>query len=171
VALGYWNDPARTAERFRPAPGQDPALPGAELAVWSGDTVRQDEEGYFYFIGRSDDMIKVSGYRISPAEIEEVVHATGLVGEVAAFGVPHPALGQAIVVLAVAPASSAAVTPAALLKQCQRRLPAYMVPAHIGIRSEPLPRNPNGKIDRSALRQSCLSLFDSPTPKESAATP
>ena len=169
VALGYWNDPARTAERFRPAPGQDPALPGGELAVWSGDTVRQDEQGYFYFIGRSDDMIKVSGYRISPAEIEEVVYATRMVGEAAAFGVPHPALGQAIVVLAVASADT--VTPAALLKECQRRLPAYMVPAHIEMCSGPLPRNPNGKIDRSALRQSCLALFDSPTPTERPATP
>jgi hypothetical protein len=71
------------------------------MAVWSGDTVRMDAEGYLYFIGRSDDMIKVSGYRISPTEVEEVVlHASGLVAEVAAFGVPHPQLGQAIVLLA-----------------------------------------------------------------------
>lgn len=167
VALGYWNDPERTAERFRPAPGQDPALPGREIAVWSGDTVRQDEEGYFYFIGRSDDMIKVSGYRISPAEIEEVVHATRMVGDVAAFGVPHPTLGQAIVVLAVAGAQP--VLPAALLRECQRRLPAYMVPSHIDIGSEALPRNPNGKIDRPLLRQRCLDLFE--PLKESTATP
>jgi acyl-CoA synthetase (AMP-forming)/AMP-acid ligase II len=161
VAMGYWNDAAKTAERFRPAPGQDPALPLPEIAVWSGDTVRRDEEGFLYFIGRSDDMIKVSGYRISPSEIEEVMHATGLVKEAVAFGVPHPVLGQAIVLLAV----GEALDPATLLKECQRRLPAYMVPSHIAIQLDAFPRNPNGKIDRKALRASCLSLFESsPTP-------
>ncbi|MEH6433558.1 acyl-CoA ligase (AMP-forming), exosortase A system-associated [Massilia sp. DD77] len=162
VSLGYWNDPAKTAERFRPAPGQDPALPLTEMAVWSGDTVRMDEEGFLYFIGRSDDMIKVSGYRISPSEVEEAAHASGLVREAAAFGVPHPTLGQAIVLLAVA--RDAEATPALLLKECQRRLPAYMVPAHIALRSEAFPRNPNGKFDRNLLRQSYSSLFESTTP-------
>ncbi len=163
VALGYWNDPAKTAERFRPAPGQDPALPLPELAVWSGDTVRRDEEGFLYFVGRTDDMIKVSGYRISPTEIEEAIYATQLVAEVAAFGVPHAVLGQAIAVLAVARGGSA-VTPAALLKECQRRLPAYMVPARIDIRSDAFPRNPNGKIDRNLLRRSLAALSESVQP-------
>ncbi|MFS2016948.1 acyl-CoA ligase (AMP-forming), exosortase A system-associated [Massilia sp. CT11-108] len=152
VALGYWNDPARTAQRFRPAPGQDPGLPVPELAVWSGDTVRRDADGYLYFIGRSDDMIKVSGYRISPTEIESVLHATGLVAEVAAFGIDHPQLGQAIAVIAV-PVEEGAIDGAALLAECKRRLPAYMVPARIDLRAGPLPRNPNGKIDRNLLRQ------------------
>ena len=169
VALGYWNDPARTAERFRPAPGRDPALTLQEMAVWSGDTVRQDADGYFYFVGRSDDMIKVSGYRISPSEIEEIAHATGLVAEVAAFGLPHPTLGQAIVLLAVAregeQLTTAPLTSDTLLRECQRRLPAYMLPAHVEIRADALPRNPNGKIDRALLRQSYSQLF------ESVATP
>jgi acyl-CoA synthetase (AMP-forming)/AMP-acid ligase II len=78
VSLGYWNDPAKTAERFKPAPGHNPALPLTEMAVWSGDTVRMDEEGFLYFIGRNDDMIKTSGYRVSPTEVEEVVYARGL---------------------------------------------------------------------------------------------
>jgi acyl-CoA ligase (AMP-forming) (exosortase A-associated) len=155
VALGYWNDPARTAQRFRPAPGQDPGLPVPELAVWSGDTVRRDADGYLYFIGRSDDMIKVSGYRISPTEIESVLHATGLVAEVAAFGIDHPQLGQAIAVIAV-PAEEGSEgeknAAAALLAECKRHLPAYMVPARIDLRTGPLPRNPNGKIDRNLLR-------------------
>jgi acyl-CoA ligase (AMP-forming) (exosortase A-associated) len=158
VSLGYWNDPAKTAERFRPAPGQDPALPLTEMAVWSGDTVRMDEEGYLYFIGRSDDMIKVSGYRVSPTEVEEAVHATGLALEAAAFGVPHPALGQAIVLLAVL---RDGVTGADLLKECQRRLPAWMVPAHVAPHDGQFPRNPNGKIDRNLLRQSYSTMFGS----------
>jgi acyl-CoA ligase (AMP-forming) (exosortase A-associated) len=155
VSLGYWNDPAKTAERFRPAPGRDPALPLTEMAVWSGDTVRRDEEGFLYFVARTDDLIKVSGYRISPTEVEEMVYATGLVEEAVAFGVPHPELGQAVVLLAVAPA----VTAAQLLKECQRRLPAYMVPAHIALHAEAFPRNPNGKIDRKELRTPFLDLF------------
>jgi acyl-CoA ligase (AMP-forming) (exosortase A-associated) len=166
VSLGYWNDPAKTAERFRPAPGQDPALPLTEMAVWSGDTVRRDEEGFLYFVGRSDDMIKVSGYRISPTEVEETVYATGLAEEAVAFGVPHPELGQAVVLLAVTGASTAVsgATEAALLKECQRRMPAYMVPAHIALRAEPFPRNPNGKIDRKELRAAFLDLFDNRSP-------
>jgi acyl-CoA ligase (AMP-forming) (exosortase A-associated) len=161
VSLGYWNDPAKTAERFKPVPGHGAGLPLAEMAVWSGDTVRMDEEGYLYFIGRSDDMIKVSGYRVSPTEVEEAVHATGMVTEAAAFGVPHPALGQAIVLLAVPREPGLASD--ALLKECQRRLPAWMVPGHIGLRSEAFPRNPNGKIDRKLLGQSYLDLFDTTT--------
>ena len=167
VALGYWNDPERTAERFRPAPGQPPGLPLPEIAVWSGDTVRRDADDFLYFIGRSDDMIKVSGYRISPSEIEEVAHATGLVAEVAAFGLPHPVLGQAIVLLAVAregeQLTSAPLTSDTLLRECQRRLPAYMLPAHVEIRADALPRNPNGKIDRALLRQAYSQLFESVT--------
>jgi acyl-CoA ligase (AMP-forming) (exosortase A-associated) len=159
VSLGYWNDPVKTAERFKPAPGQDPALPLVEMAVWSGDTVRMDAEGYLYFIGRSDDMIKVSGYRVSPLEVEEVVYATGNVVETVAFGVPHPQLGQAIVLLALP--QDANLAGAALLKECQRRLPAWMVPTHVALRHEPLPRNPNGKIDRKLLQQSFMTMFES----------
>lgn len=160
VSLGYWNDPARTAERFRPAPGRDPALPLLEMAVWSGDIVRRDEEGFLYFVGRNDDLIKVSGYRISPTEIEELAYASGLVEEAVAFGVPHPELGQAVVLLAVATNLDAGGH-AALMKECQRRMPAYMVPQHLVLRAEAFPRNPNGKIDRPSLRAAYLDLFES----------
>src|SRR6266850_403624 len=100
VALGYWNDPGKTAERFRAAPGLLSGLVLPEMVVWSGDTVKMDADGYLYFIGRRDEMIKTSGYRVSPSEIEEVVFATGLVADAAAVGVPHPALGQAIALIA-----------------------------------------------------------------------
>ncbi|HYD60373.1 MAG TPA: acyl-CoA ligase (AMP-forming), exosortase A system-associated [Noviherbaspirillum sp.] len=158
VSLGYWNDPERTAERFRRVPGADNSLTLPELAVWSGDTVRMDAEGFLYFIGRRDEMIKVSGYRVSPTEVEEVLHATGLVAEAAACGVPHPALGQAIVA-AVTPAEGREVTPESLLQECRLRLPGYMVPSHIALRTESLPRNPNGKIDRNVLRNAFNNLF------------
>jgi acyl-CoA ligase (AMP-forming) (exosortase A-associated) len=152
VALGYWNDPARTAERFRPAPAREAGLPLPEIAVWSGDTVRRDAEGYLYYIGRSDDMIKVSGYRVSPTEIEDVVHDTGGVLEVAAVGLPHPVLGQSVAVVAV-PLENAPADEAAIIDACRRALPAYMLPAQVELRHEALPRNPNGKIDRKLLQQ------------------
>ena len=150
VAMGYWNDPEKTAERFKPLPGREGGFVLPELAVFSGDTVRMDAEGFLYFVGRRDEMIKTSGYRVSPTEIEEVLYATNLVGEAAAFGVPHPALGQAIVVIAT-PKDGSALLEAALLAECRTRLPAYMLPAVIDIREGPLPRNPNGKIDRKSL--------------------
>jgi len=146
VAMGYWNDPLRTAERFRPLPDSG-GTPIPELAVWSGDTVRMDEEGYLYFIGRSDEMIKTSGYRVSPSEVEEVAYATGMVVEAAAFGIPHPLLGQAIALVAVGDELDSAE----LLAAFKRALPAYMVPALLEVRTQRLPRNPNGKVDRRLL--------------------
>lgn len=154
VGMGYWNDPEKTAERYKPlpvnAPGREAGLVLPEIAVFSGDTVRMDEEGFLYFIGRRDEMMKTSGYRVSPTEVEEILYATKLVGECVAFGVDHPALGQAIQVIATPP-PGAALDTAALLAECRRRMPAYMVPAHIDVRDGPLPRNPNGKIDRKTL--------------------
>ncbi len=150
VALGYWNDPERTAGRFRPAPARPDGISIPEIAVWSGDTVRMDEEGYLYFVGRRDEMIKSSGYRVSPSEIEEVLYANGLVGEAVAVGVPHPVLGQVIAVVATAP-KGRGPDAEALLCACRGQLPSYMVPQQI-IERDTLPRNPNGKIDRTALR-------------------
>ena len=159
VSLGYWNDPEKTAERFKPAPGQPKGLVMPEIAVWSGDTVRRDEEGFLYFIGRRDEMIKTSGYRVSPNEVEEVAYSTGLVGEAAALGVAHPVLGQAIVLLATPPAN-ATLDSDALLAQLRERLPGYMVPAQVVERTTSLPRNPNGKIDRKLLAQQFEALFE-----------
>lgn len=150
VAQGYWNDVEKTAERFRPLPGREAGLVLPELAVFSGDTVRRDDEGFLYFIGRRDEMIKSSGYRISPNEVEEVLYATQMIGECAAFGVPHASLGEAVVVVAT-PRDTTALDAARLLALCRERLPAYMVPSRIEIQTGPLPRNANGKIDRRAI--------------------
>ncbi len=150
VSLGYWNDPERTAERFRPAPRHEPGLTCPETAVWSGDRVVADEEGFLYFVGRGDEMIKTSGYRVSPSEIEEVADAITEVGDVVAFGVEDARLGQRIA-LVVRPASGHEIDPDALRAQLARDLPRYMVPADIHTRDE-LPRSPNGKFDRQALR-------------------
>ncbi len=179
VALGYWNDPGKTAERYKPAPGQLSGLPITELAVWSGDTVKMDDEGFLYFVGRRDEMIKTSGYRVSPTEVEEVAYATELVKEVAALGVAHPVLGQAVVLVVYGACPSPQPSPQRgegvkaegrgstaaegvserLLAACKQQLPAFMVPAQIVMRDAPLPRNPNGKIDRKALGVELAGLF------------
>jgi len=155
VGMGYWNDAEKTAERYRVLPvgvgGRESGLQLPEIAVFSGDTVRRDVEGFLYFIGRRDEMMKTSGYRVSPTEVEEVLYATKLVGECAAFGVDHPTLGQAIQVVATPPSGSEALDVAAVLAECRSRMPAYMVPAGIHAVAGPLPRNPNGKIDRKWL--------------------
>ena len=155
VAQGYWNDAEKTAERFRPLPGREPGLVLPEIAVFSGDTVRKDEEGFLFFIGRRDEMIKSSGYRISPSEVEEVLYGTQLVGECAAFGVLHPTLGESVVVVLTA-SDGASFDLARLQSLCRERMPAYMLPATFDVRDGPLPRNANGKIDRKLLSSEFL---------------
>ena len=155
VGMGYWNDAEKTAERYKllapDAPGRQPDLQLPEYAVFSGDTVRMDAEGFLFFIGRRDEMMKTSGYRVSPTEVEEILYATQLVGECVAFGVEHPTLGHAIHVIATKAIGSGARGLNDLMIECRSRMPAYMVPAGIEIVAGPLPRNPNGKIDRKLL--------------------
>jgi acyl-CoA ligase (AMP-forming) (exosortase A-associated) len=159
VGLGYWNDPEKTAERYKPLPKSEDGFVLPEIAVFSGDTVRMDEDGFLYFVGRRDEMIKTSGYRVSPTEIEEVLYGTQLIGEAVAFGVPHPALGQAIVVVAT-PKNGAELNETELLAACRDKLPVYMLPAKVDVRAGPLPRNPNGKIDRKLIAAEFLNMFD-----------
>ena len=155
VGMGYWNDAEKTAERYKvlasDAPGRQAGLQLPEFAVFSGDTVRQDADGFLYFIGRRDEMIKSSGYRISPVEVEEILYATRLVGECVAFGVDHPSLGHAIQVILTPGADAPDNLAHALLAECKNRMPAYMVPAGFEMVGGPLLRNPNGKIDRKSL--------------------
>ncbi|RVU03627.1 acyl-CoA ligase (AMP-forming), exosortase A system-associated [Novosphingobium umbonatum] len=148
VAQGYWQDAVRTAERFRPAP-EASAYGG--MAVWSGDRVRRDADGLLYFVGRRDAMIKSSGNRISPQEVEEAAIATGLVAEAVALGLPDPRLGQAVhlVVRAAAGQAEDSAVLAATLKQ---DLPNFMQPAVIHWR-EVMPLSPNGKLDRNGLAE------------------
>ncbi|MEW8664109.1 MAG: acyl-CoA ligase (AMP-forming), exosortase A system-associated [Candidatus Thiodiazotropha sp.] len=149
VAMGYWNDVEATGQRFRPIPNRVDAIPGEEIAVWSGDIVKQDSEGYLYFLRRDDDLIKTLGYRVSPNEIEEIFYRSGLVSEAVALGIPHTTIGQSIVLVAI-PKNGVEVTEKLLLDECKQRLASYMMPAEIIFRSA-LPTNPNGKVDRKQL--------------------
>ncbi|THB72664.1 MAG: acyl-CoA ligase (AMP-forming), exosortase A system-associated [Gammaproteobacteria bacterium] len=161
VAKGYWNDVERTAERFKPVPGGFGQIKTEEIAVWSGDTVYRDEDGFLYFVGRKDEMIKTSGYRVSPSEIEDVIYESGLVSEVIAMGISHPKLGQAIVIVVkidnggLEENGDAAKS---LLSHCRTEMPAYMIPQHIQIETN-LKRNPNGKIDRKFYAEELKCLF------------
>lgn len=148
VAQGYWQDAERTAERFKPAPAFS-RMGG--MAVWSGDRVRRDGAGLLHFAGRRDAMIKTSGNRVSPQEVEDAAIATGLVAEAVALGLPDPALGQAIHLVVRAKGDegqAAADLPGALA----RDLPGFMVPRVIHWR-EVMPLSPNGKLDRTGLYQ------------------
>lgn len=144
VAQGYWQDPERTAARFRPAPGWSQS---GGTAVWSGDTAVADADGLLRFVGRDDEMIKSSGNRISPNEVEEAVTAGGETSEAVAIGVPDERQGQAIVVVAKGDGSAEP----GLRERLRRDLPNFMQPARYVWLAE-LPRNANGKLDRAALR-------------------
>ena len=158
VTLGYWNDPELTAQRFRPWLHPDQQISRTETAVWSGDIVYRDSDDYLYFVARSDDMIKTSGYRVSPTEVEEILFAVDDVTEAAAFGVPHPQQGEAIIISLFAH-PQIQTSAQALIKLCRDKLPTYMVPLHVSFHDLPLPRNPNGKIDRKQLKQQFSEFF------------
>lgn len=146
VAQGYWNDPKRTAERFKPAPA---ASSYGGTAVWSGDRVMRAENGLLYFVGRRDAMIKSSGNRISPQEIESVALSTGIVSEAVALGVADERLGHAIHLIVRASPGHEEVEKA-LQKALARDLPNFMQP-HVIHWRDAMPLNPNGKIDRTSL--------------------
>ncbi len=147
VSLGYWNRPEDTARVLRTNPFR-PGDEGGEPVCFSGDLVTQDEEGFLYFVGREDAMIKSSGYRISPTEVEEVLMATGMFGHVAVIGLPDPIAGQRVHAVAV-PARET-IDVGAALSACAEALAAYMVPRAIEL-VDALPTTPNGKVDYKAL--------------------
>lgn len=136
VAQGYWKDPARTAQRFRAG------------EVWSGDRAVIGADGLLRIRGRNDAMIKVSGNRVSPTEVEEAALASGVVADCAAFGVPDERLGQAIVLVAVAKGESADER---LRAWFSAELPPYLRPSRVLWR-DALPLSPNGKTDRAVLK-------------------
>ena len=159
VSLGYWNAPEKTAARFKPAPEKPEGIMLQEMAVWSGDTVKQDKDGYLYFVARADEMIKSSGYRVSPMEVEEILYQYPNISEAAVIGAPHPELGQAIIALVLATDGEDAETlTKSITKHCQKCLANYMVPKQI-IVLDSMPHNANGKIDRAALNRDYQGLY------------
>jgi amino acid adenylation domain-containing protein len=144
VMKGYWEKPEETAKKLRPGP-----LPG-EQVLFTGDLCRLDDDGYLYFVGRMDDIIKSRGEKVAPKEIESVLLTMPDVREAAVVGVPDPTLGEAIVAF-VALAEGHTTSEQVLRRLCQERLESFMVPTRFELRSG-LPKSDNGKIDRRALR-------------------
>jgi len=147
VAHGYWQDEARTAERFKPAPSFSQY---GGMAVWSGDTVRRDADGLLYFVGRDDAMIKTSGNRVSPTEIEEAAVESGLVVEACALGRKDERLGAAIVLFVRGGGDDEG-----LKAHLKATLPNFMQPAEI-IWLDVFPKSANGKLDRNHLAASLI---------------
>lgn len=159
VAQGYWNSPAKTAQRFKAAPFSRSELNRQELAVWSGDIVKKDADGYLYFVSRNDDLIKTSGYRVSATEVEDVLYACSQVEEAVVVPADHPELGQAIVaVVAVSEDYDLFATRRAIGRHITTELPNFMRPKFIDFWPE-LPKNPNGKFDRAKIKSKYNHFF------------
>jgi acyl-CoA ligase (AMP-forming) (exosortase A-associated) len=151
VSLGYWNRPEDTARVLRPNPLLPPAMGNCEQVCYSGDLVKMDEAGFLYFVGRRDTMIKSTGFRISPTEVEEVLFQTGNLKGAAVIGIPDEALGQVIKAFVVGKESTH-LDVDELLAFCTAKMPRYMVPRFIEVLSE-LPKTSSGKVDYPALRR------------------
>lgn len=148
VAAGYWNDPASTARVFRSNPVRPPGAPDAERVVFSGDLVWRDDQGLLYFIGRRDHMIKTLGYRVSPDEIANVLHASGEVAAAVVSGEPDGQRGEEIVAHVVLRSGGSVES---LARFCGVELPRYMQPTRFEVHTE-LPRTASGKFDIGAVR-------------------
>jgi acyl-CoA ligase (AMP-forming) (exosortase A-associated) len=147
VGIGYWNDPQTTARVYRTV-----LLPGHTAptrVVFSGDLVQKDAEGFLYFAGRRDHLIKSQGFRISPDEVEELLLASGLVNEAAVCGKPDELSGQ-VIIAHVVPKADVTGVEAALQAFCRREMPHYMQPRRIAVH-DALPRTASGKLDRQQL--------------------
>jgi len=156
VSLGYWNRADATAEKIRPCP-ELADLIGDEPVVYSGDMVRVDGDGDLWFVGRNDGLIKSSGFRISPDDVEDLVHRSGMATDVVAFGVADELLGQSVHVAAtLLPGADAR----ALTAHCRQVMPGYMVPRAIHIWPDPMPRTASGKLARPDIVQASLRMPD-----------
>lgn len=148
ISLGYWNNPTATAEKIKVCEPLRPLI-GDEKVLFSGDIVYFDEAGILWFVSRADSLIKSSGFRISPTEVEDIVYESGMVVDVVAFGVEDEMLGQ--VVQIVASSTENTLNSVALMDYCRKNMPHYMVPQKIHRWSGQMPRTSSGKIDRSRV--------------------
>ncbi|MBT9386238.1 acyl--CoA ligase [Pseudooceanicola sp. CBS1P-1] len=149
VMQGYWKNPEATARRLKPGP-----FPG-EQVLHTGDICRLDEDGFLHFVSRSDDVLKIRGEKVVPAEVEAVLAAHPEVSAVCVLGESHPVHGALCIAHVAAPPDSRD----RLLAWCRARLDPHAVPGRITLH-DALPRNQNGKIDRAALRTPALQAAE-----------
>lgn len=166
ISMGYWGKPEATSEKIRPCPELHDVI-GDEPVVYSGDIVRIDEDGDLWFVSRNDSLIKTSGFRVSPDEIEDLVSRSGMVADVVAFGVDAADLGQ-VVHVAVTPLQG--FSEAALLKYCRQAMPSYMVPHRFHVWSQPMPRTASGKLARPDVLRYCSETMQAERTSAAAQT-
>ncbi len=145
VMKGYWEMPEETDRCLKPGP-----LPG-ERVLLSGDLFYADSEGYLYFVGRRDDMIKTRGEKVSPREIEDALYSLDSVGEAVVIGVSDPILGTAIKAVIV-PRQGTDITAQTVLRHCSERLEDFMIPKIVEFRTS-LPKTDSGKISKRAIAE------------------
>ncbi|MCW6109097.1 acyl-CoA ligase (AMP-forming), exosortase A system-associated [Clostridium sporogenes] len=158
VSQGYWNDKELTQKRFRPNPFQPSEVIFKEMVVYSGDLVRIDKDGFLYFIGRNDEMIKSLGNRISVTEVEEVIYQIKGIVDVVVFGIPHEINGQSVYAV-VSIENDCDLTIQQIMRYCRENMPTYMAPIKIE-NWEALPRNSNGKLDRALVKQNVYQQLE-----------
>ncbi|MBI2400024.1 MAG: AMP-binding protein [Deltaproteobacteria bacterium] len=150
VMRGYWEMPGETAKKLRPG-----TYPG-ELILYTGDLFKSDDEGYLYFVGRRDEIIKSRGEKVSPREIENVLCSMQGVAEAAVVGVPDPVLGEAVKAVIVK-RPGVQITEKDVRSFCSKRLEDHMVPKVVEFAAG-LPKSENGKIKKTCLTESFRSL-------------
>jgi acyl-coenzyme A synthetase/AMP-(fatty) acid ligase len=145
VMVGYWGLPDRTAEMLVDGP-----LPG-ERMLCTHDHFTLDEEGFLYFVGRSDDIIKSRGEKVSPAEVEDALYSISGVREAAVVGAPDELLGEAVHAY-VALEDGSTLTERDVIGACRERLEGFMVPTRVFFMRE-LPKTASGKIRKKGLAE------------------
>lgn len=143
VMKGYWEKPEATAKKLKPGP-----LPG-EYVLHTGDYCKMDEEGYLYFVGRMDDIIKSRGEKVAPKEVENMLMNIPGVKEAAVIGIPDDTLGQAVKAFVVFE-DGVTMTEKQLQIACQSRLENFMVPKYF-VTVPDLPKTDTGKIKKNGL--------------------
>ena len=145
VMLGYWHKEELSREMLKPG-----NLPG-ERILCSNDWFKMDDEGFFYFLGRTDDIIKTRGEKVSPVEIENVIYKIPGIKEVAVIGIPDEIMGEAILAFITTP-NNKEIGEKDVQKECMSKLEIFMIPKHV-IKLDEMPKNSNSKIDKKELKK------------------
>ncbi len=154
ISLGYWGQPELTQEKIKVSEHLKQLI-GDEKVLFSGDLVKQDEDGILWFISRMDALIKSNSIRISPTEVEDIVYESEMVNDAIAFGVEDELLGQ-IVHIAVSLVENPIINIQALANYCRQNMPGYMIPREIHCWKGLMPRTASDKIDRPRVINTCL---------------
>jgi acyl-CoA ligase (AMP-forming) (exosortase A-associated) len=161
VGVGYWRDPDSSAKVFRPHPLDHSRPWNPEIVVYSGDLVKADADGYLYYVGRRDQLIKSNGFRVSPDEIEASIFSSGFVAHVVAFAVPRNDAEDQIVA-AVVPRDPSDFLEERLRQYCKTEMPEYMQPRVIWCLNQ-CPLTTSGKPDRPRIKAAYLEDHQSPS--------